>query len=167
MIFNLFSRETKKKTQKRELGDKGEDFFVKHLVKQNYKILDRNYLKKWGEIDVVAKKDNIIHFFEVKTVARNLVGRRSEFHDPEENVHRWKKERLSRTIESYLAEKKMPDNTVWQADVAAVFLDLQGNEGAKKLLLKYTNEVHTIPFPLGMIDIDTIGDYERLEIRGN
>lgn len=46
-------------------------------------------------------------------------------------------------------------------------LALKGNEGAKKLLLKYTNEVHTVPFPLGMIDIDTIGDYERLEIRGN
>jgi len=44
-------------------------------------------------------------------------------------------------------------------------LALQGNEGAKKLLIKYTNEVHTVPFPLGMIDIDTIGDYERLEIR--
>lgn len=46
-------------------------------------------------------------------------------------------------------------------------LALQGNEGAKRLLLKYNNEVHKIPFPLGMIDIDTIGDYERLEIRGN
>jgi molybdenum cofactor cytidylyltransferase len=46
-------------------------------------------------------------------------------------------------------------------------LALQGNEGAKKLLLKYKDEVHTIPFPLGMIDIDTIGDFERLEIRGN
>jgi molybdenum cofactor cytidylyltransferase len=46
-------------------------------------------------------------------------------------------------------------------------LALQGNEGAKKLLLKHANEVHTIPFPLGMIDIDTIGDFERLEIRDN
>lgn len=46
-------------------------------------------------------------------------------------------------------------------------LTLKGNEGAKKLLLKYADEVHTVPFPLGMIDIDTIGDYERLEIRGN
>ncbi|GAB2979995.1 NTP transferase domain-containing protein [Mucilaginibacter puniceus] len=46
-------------------------------------------------------------------------------------------------------------------------LALKGNEGAKKLLLKYANEVHTVPFPLGMIDIDTIGDYERLEIRDN
>ncbi len=46
-------------------------------------------------------------------------------------------------------------------------LALQGHEGAKKLLLKYKDEVHTIPFPLGMIDIDTIGDFERLEVRGN
>ncbi len=43
-------------------------------------------------------------------------------------------------------------------------LALKGNEGAKKVLLKYPTEVHTIPFPLGMIDIDTIGDYERLEL---
>jgi len=43
-------------------------------------------------------------------------------------------------------------------------LVLQGNEGAKKLLVKYEQEVHKVPFPLGMIDIDTIGDFERLEI---
>ncbi len=46
-------------------------------------------------------------------------------------------------------------------------LALQGNEGAKNLLLKYSNELHIVPFPLGMIDIDTIGDFERLEISGN
>jgi len=42
-------------------------------------------------------------------------------------------------------------------------LQLTGNEGAKKLLIKYADEVATIPFLLGAIDIDTIGDYERLE----
>ena len=36
-------------------------------------------------------------------------------------------------------------------------LTLQGNEGAKKLLLKYADEVFKVPFPLGIIDIDTIG----------
>jgi molybdenum cofactor cytidylyltransferase len=43
-------------------------------------------------------------------------------------------------------------------------LTLQGNEGAKKLLIKYEQDVCKVPFPLGMIDIDTIGDFERLEI---
>ncbi len=45
-------------------------------------------------------------------------------------------------------------------------LTLRGNDGAKKLLLKYEDEVAKMPFPLGMIDIDTIGDFERLEIGG-
>ncbi len=42
-------------------------------------------------------------------------------------------------------------------------LTLQGNEGAKKMLLKYADKVFKIPFPLGIIDIDTVSDYERLE----
>jgi molybdenum cofactor cytidylyltransferase len=41
-------------------------------------------------------------------------------------------------------------------------LALQGQEGAKKLLIKYSNEVTAIPFEKGAIDIDTPADYERL-----
>ena len=40
-------------------------------------------------------------------------------------------------------------------------LQLTGDEGAKKLLLKYSDEVTTIPFQLGDIDIDTMEDFER------
>jgi len=39
---------------------------------------------------------------------------------------------------------------------------LKGQEGAKKLLLKYPDDVVTVPFPLGGIDIDTMEDYEKL-----
>ena len=39
---------------------------------------------------------------------------------------------------------------------------LKGQEGAKKLLLKLPDDVETIPFPLGSVDIDTMGDYEKL-----
>ena len=41
-------------------------------------------------------------------------------------------------------------------------LALQGQEGAKKLLIKYSNEVIAMPFNKGAIDIDTPEDYERL-----
>lgn len=40
---------------------------------------------------------------------------------------------------------------------------VQGNEGAKNLILKYEDNITTIPFPLGNIDIDTIEDYENLK----
>ncbi len=39
---------------------------------------------------------------------------------------------------------------------------LKGQEGAKKLLLKYPDDVATVPFPLGGFDIDTMEDYEKL-----
>src|SRR5260221_954850 len=41
-------------------------------------------------------------------------------------------------------------------------LMLKGQEGAKKLLLKYSDKVLSIPFPLGRVDIDTIEDYEKI-----
>jgi molybdenum cofactor cytidylyltransferase len=39
---------------------------------------------------------------------------------------------------------------------------LKGQEGAKKLLMKYKDDVVTIPFPLGAVDIDTVADFEKL-----
>ena len=39
---------------------------------------------------------------------------------------------------------------------------LTGQDGAKKILLKYPDKVITIPFPLGSVDIDTIEDFEKL-----
>ena len=106
-------------TDKQKIGQKGEDEACMFLEKHGYKILDRNYRKKWGEIDIVAKKDNIIHFIEVKTVTRITD------HEPEENVHPWKRKRLGRAIQTYLLEKKVSDETEWQIDIIAIFLDLK------------------------------------------
>ncbi|KAA2238754.1 nucleotidyltransferase family protein [Chitinophaga agrisoli] len=41
-------------------------------------------------------------------------------------------------------------------------LSLAGEEGAKKLLYQYEDEVTAVPFPLGSVDVDTPADYERL-----
>ena len=39
-------------------------------MKRGFKIIERNYLKKWGEIDIVAVKNRKYYFVEVKTVSR-------------------------------------------------------------------------------------------------
>ena len=44
----------------------------------------------------------------------------------------------------------------------AELLLLQGNEGAKKILITHANQIATIPFEQGSIDIDTPDDYENL-----
>ena len=58
-------------TQK--VGALGEELVVKFLVKRGYRILDRNYRRPWGELDVVAKRNERIHFVEVKTKTAEIV----------------------------------------------------------------------------------------------
>lgn len=57
-------------TQK--VGSLGEELVVKFLVEKGYKILDRNYRRPWGELDIVAQRKGKIHFVEVKALARKV-----------------------------------------------------------------------------------------------
>ncbi|MEK7649607.1 MAG: YraN family protein [Patescibacteria group bacterium] len=56
-----------KYSEKRQIGNIAEDISAMFLVKSGHKILDRNYLKKWGELDIVSvDRSDTIHFIEVK-----------------------------------------------------------------------------------------------------
>lgn len=114
------------KTDKQKVGEIGENIACRFLVKHNFDIIERNYWKKWGEIDIIAKKDGILRFIEVKTVScenLNNVSHETNAHRPEDNIHPWKLKRLSRTIQTYLLEKKN-DNVEWQFDAIAIYLDI-------------------------------------------
>ena len=109
-------------TEKRKLGDLGEEIAANYLKNKGYKILARNYQKPWGEIDIVARnvsRETLV-FIEVKSQKMAL-----QSHLPEENVHYFKKKRLEKAVLSYLAENKYPEETDWQIDVIAVEIDLK------------------------------------------
>ena len=55
------------KTEKRKIGDLGEEIAANFLIKKGYEIIDRNWQRKFGELDIIAKKDNVYYFVEVKT----------------------------------------------------------------------------------------------------
>lgn len=116
-------------SQKRQFGNIGEEIATMFLVKHNFQTLERNYLKKWGEIDVVARKGDRLHFIEVKTVVANPDG----YIRGEEQVHEKKLERLSRTIESYLLEKNISSKTSYQLDLVVVEI----NKETKKAKVRY------------------------------
>ena len=105
-----------KRTEKRKLGDIGENIACEFLVKRGFKIIDRNYLRKWGEIDIVAEKEGILRFIEVKSVS-------ADTYRPEENMHPGKLKRLSRVIQTYLLSKKIDKD--WQLDLITVRLDMK------------------------------------------
>jgi hypothetical protein len=66
-----------RRTEKRKVGDIGESVACNYLLKENYKIIGRNYLKKFGEIDIIAEKGGIYHFVEVKTVTHVTMAARN------------------------------------------------------------------------------------------
>jgi putative endonuclease len=121
------------KTEKRRIGDIGENLACKFLEKRGLKIEERNYLKKWGEIDIVAinKGNNKIHFVEVKTVScdgiRSKISFKMDNYQLGNNIHLWKLQRLSRVFRTYLLDKKIYDDREWQFDIIVVFLDLKDN----------------------------------------
>ncbi|PIW74862.1 MAG: YraN family protein, partial [Candidatus Portnoybacteria bacterium CG_4_8_14_3_um_filter_44_15] len=57
-------------SEKRKTGDLGEGIAAKYLENNGYKIIERNYRKNWGEIDIVARKDDCLIFVEVKTMQK-------------------------------------------------------------------------------------------------
>ena len=119
-------------TQK--IGEIGENIAEKFLVKHGFSILDRNYTKKWGEIDIVAEKGNRLYFIEVKSVSRIPLDTEIDEYHPEDNMHSWKMKRLARTIQTYLLSSKIPENTEWQVDLLVVFLDLKNRKAKVKVV---------------------------------
>jgi putative endonuclease len=117
------STDLSKKQQNKVIGAKGEYIAARYLEKQGFAIVGQNYLKKWGEIDLITKRDGVVHFVEVKTVSyvtKADLERAVSYGTwrPEENVHAYKIKKLSRAIESWLLEYKWDGK--WQIDVAAV-----------------------------------------------
>ena len=128
-------------TEKQKVGRLGEDVAVKYFEKQGFEIVERNYLKKWGELDIVARSRDKLHFIEVKTVTYRAPEFRnsddSDDHEPEENVHSWKRKRLSRAIQTYLLERRVPDETEFQVDIISVYLNLKD----KKAQVRYLPDI--------------------------
>ena len=106
-------------TEKQNIGKLGEDIAVKYLEKHGYKILDRNYHKPWGEIDIVAQQSDELVFVEVKAQNQAFEWR------PEENITRHKKHQLSRIVTTYLKANKIPEDQNWRVDVLAITLDFK------------------------------------------
>jgi putative endonuclease len=126
------------KTAKRELGDKGEEVVCKYLEGKGYKVIERNYWKPWGEIDIIAEKGSKISFVEVKTVSRELSAvsgsRVTSAYRPEDNMHPAKIKRLHRAIQTYLLDHKVPESKQWQLDLACAFLDFSTHKARVELL---------------------------------
>ena len=126
-ILNFTSMNTK------EFGFFAENIAARYLQDRDYEIIDRNYRKPWGEIDVIAKKGETIFFVEVKA-------NRQEYADgfnPEIRVDTRKTNKIIKTATLYMEYELKNPELDWQVDIVAVTL----NENTKKAAIKHIKNI--------------------------
>ena len=115
-------------SKNQKIGQKGEYFARKFLVKRGFIITECNYTKKCGEIDIVALLGETIHFIEVKALTVASFGDvpretlKVPYTNPLENVTRSKLLKMKRAIGCYLWERGVPRETPWVVDVVSVIV---------------------------------------------
>lgn len=125
--------------KKTGIGPLGENISCRYLQERGFEVVERNYNKKQGEIDIVAKKGRSLHFIEVKSVSWNFGAGEVEERGirPEENMHANKLKRVFRAVQIYLMEQHVPSDTLWQIDAIFVFID----DKQKKSAVEYYEHI--------------------------
>jgi len=90
---------------KLSLGDRGEMLAWGYLARAGFKILEKNYRTRFGELDVIAEKNKRLYFIEVKTRSTADKGQ------PEEAVTVSKQRRIVRLAAAYLQKSKKQDQS--------------------------------------------------------
>ena len=108
-------------------GRLGETFAAEYLVRQGYVIVEKNYRRPFGEIDIVARERGVLVFVEVKT--RHASG----YGTPVEAVDARKQRQLSRIAQDYLLNGRLID-TAARFDVIGVILDAHNRPAEIELI---------------------------------
>jgi Holliday junction resolvase-like predicted endonuclease len=92
---------------KKDIGNYGEKVTCAYLYKHGFDLIDRNVSRKTGEIDIIMRKGDTLHFIEVKTLVCMEFPKpndQSERYDPSANLHPLKISKVQRTSEWYMAD---------------------------------------------------------------
>ncbi|TET49578.1 MAG: YraN family protein [Anaerolineales bacterium] len=101
------------------LGRRGEDIAANELARRGYSIVARNWRCETGEVDIVAERDGVTFFFEVRT------RRGADYGTPEESVTEEKLERMNDVALIYLAEHDAGDID-WRTGLVAIEVNEAG-----------------------------------------
>lgn len=106
-------------TEKESLGKLGEDLACQYLRKKGYKIVERNYRRPWGELDVVTiSPEKILVLVEVKTVqsAPPMITGEDQF-------TRAKSKKFKRAAELYANSSKQLTDRGWRVDLITILVN--------------------------------------------
>ncbi len=113
-------------TQKRLVtGKQGEEIALQHLRENGYKILEKNFRCKLGEIDIIARDQHIVVFIEVRTKISSSVP--SAYGPPYNSVTSHKQRQVKRVALFYISRHNLV-NTQFRFDVIGITLNSQGEK---------------------------------------
>jgi putative endonuclease len=104
---------------RKQAGPAGEAFAAQFLKRKGFRLLERNYRSRWGEIDLICQKGGILVFVEVKTRTSLASGH------PLEAITPWKRDRLLRTGQCYLLAHRAQERP-YRFDLVAIVWDSTG-----------------------------------------
>ncbi len=103
-----------------ELGKIGEDLAVDYLEKKGYKIVARNFTYQKAEVDIIARKDNILAIVEVKTRST------PDFGNPQEFVKARQIQRLVKAVDQFVTDHEMDVDV--RFDIVAIIKNKAGTK---------------------------------------
>ena len=106
---NKINKQNEPITSKKEIGRFGELAACCYLKSKGFSILSQNVVLKVGEIDIVAEKENVVHFIEVKSISGEM-GSSLQI-NPEEHLDRKKINKLKKTALSYISKNNIFKNS--------------------------------------------------------
>jgi putative endonuclease len=110
------------RTARQALGRTGEQIAAEHLERRGFRILERNYQTRWGELDIVAFDGATLVFCEVKSRTVN-----PRFGAPFDAVHHQKRAQVRKIARSWLASRAdRPFATAIRFDAIGVVFDRGG-----------------------------------------
>lgn len=105
-------------TERSKFGATAEKYAFDFLKSRDYSILAVNYRKPWGEIDIIAEKNEVLVFVEVKANHKEITG-----FEPELRVSKEKLKRIIRAARTYIVDKKYNPEPEWQIDIVSITID--------------------------------------------
>lgn len=113
----------------RARGNRGENAVCRYLSRRGYRIVERNFTIKGGEIDIIACRFRYIVFIEVKT--RSRATNTEKYGHPADAITEEKKQHLRYAASRYLATH--PGTKKPRFDIAEVYLPEEGKKGFPKI----------------------------------
>lgn len=98
-----------------KIGKEGERVAQEMLLNKGYKILEKNFQNKYGEIDIIAQKKEEIIFVEVRSKTGHKFG------SPEDTISQKKKKQIKRNALAYMAFNNVPNP--YRVDIICIVFD--------------------------------------------